>query len=131
MKYSNYLSMLCIMWILIQTVFVQFVHYDSQYRNLDPNHYNVEVITQEDYKQLSIPGNLPIKLSTGKTISNRSEAFYTNSLPKYKSVNNDSEYVLVTVKGTAPFVHIWYSGAVPILAICVFSLFRNKYKKED
>jgi hypothetical protein len=38
-----------IVWIAIQSAFFQFLHYDSQYRLLDPDHYNVEVITEEDH----------------------------------------------------------------------------------
>jgi hypothetical protein len=107
---NNLLAFFCffaLMWIVISTVFMRFVHYDSQYRFLDPKHYNVKVVTAEDHKQLSNPN--------------------------YKSVNNDSQYVLVTLRGTAPFMHIWYGGITSTLTICIIGLFwglRRKRVKE-
>ena len=105
-------------FIAVNTVFIHFVHYDSQNRFLDSEHYNVEVITAEDHKQLSNPENRTVKLSNGDTVTNRSDTWYSHALPKYKPVNNDSQYVLVTLRGTAPFVHRWYESAVmPIVAV--------------
>jgi hypothetical protein len=112
----------CILCIVINTVFMQFLHYDSQYRLVNPQHYNVDVITQEDYKQLSNPANRSVKLSSGNTLA-KAEAWNTRVLPKYKSVNNGSQYVLVTLRGTAPFMHQWYSGVLPIFIVCSFGLF--------
>jgi len=116
------LFFLCILWIAINTVFIQFLHYDSQYRLLNPQHYNVDVITQEDYKQLSNPENRSVKLSSGNTLT-KAEIWDSHVLPKYKSVNNGSQYVLVTLRGTAPFIHQWYSGVLPIFVVCIFGLF--------
>ncbi len=107
----------CILLIAINTVFMQFLLYDSQYRLLNPQHYNVDVITQEDYKQLSNPENRSVKLSSGNTLT-KAEVWDSHVLPKYKSVNNGSQYVLVTLRGTAPFVRRWYESAVmPIVAV--------------
>jgi len=119
---SIFLAGFCILWIAINTVFMQFLHYDSQYRLLNPQHYNVEVITQEDYKQLSNPENRSVNLSSGKT-KTKGDTWDSHVLPKYKSVNNGSQYVLVTVKGTAPFIYQWYSGVLPIFVVCIFALF--------
>jgi len=120
---SFFLAGFSILWITIHTVFMQFLLYDSQYRSVNPQHYNVRVITQEDYKQLSNPENRSVKLSTGKTVTGRTQAWYSDVLPKYKSVNDGSQYVLVTLRGTAPFMHQWYSGVLPIFVVCVFALF--------
>ncbi|MBN1983592.1 MAG: hypothetical protein JW795_18800 [Chitinivibrionales bacterium] len=103
-----------IVWIIGETIFMRFVHYDSQYRLLNPEHYNAEVITQEDYKQLSNPENRTVALSNGSTLT-KSEIWDSHVLPNYKSVNNDSQYVLVTLRGTAPFMSQWYSGVMPIV----------------
>ena len=132
---SLFLAGFSILWITIHTVFMQFLYYDSQYRSVNPQHYNVRVITQEDYKQLSNPENRSVKLSTGKTVTGRTQAWYSDVLPKYKSVNDGSQYVLVTLRGTAPFMHQWYSGVLPIFVVCVFALFcgikgRKQVKKE-
>jgi hypothetical protein len=90
---------------------------------MNPKHYNVDVVTQEEYKQLSNPENRSVTLSNGKTVSGRTQAWYSDVLPMYKSVNNGSQYVLVTVRGTAPFIHQWYSGVLPIFIVCLFVLF--------
>ena len=111
-----------ILWIAINTVFMQFLHYDSQYRLLNPQHYNIDVITQEDYKQLSNPENRSVKLSSGNTVI-MAEGWDSHVLPKYKPVNNGSQYVLVTLRGTAPFMRQWYSGVLPIFVVCIFGLF--------
>ena len=120
---SLFLAGFSILWIIIHTVFMQFLYYDSQYRSVNPQHYNVRVITQEDYKQLSNPENRSVKLSTGETVTGRTQAWYSGVLPKYKSVNDGSQYVLVTLRGTAPFMRQWYSGVLPIFVVCVFALF--------
>jgi len=112
----------CILLIAINTVFMQFLHYDSQYRLLNPQHYNAKVITQEDYKQLSNPENRSVKLSSGDTLT-KAEVWDSHVLPKYKPVNNGSQYVLVTLRGTAPFMRQYYSGVLPIFVVCIFGLF--------
>ncbi len=119
---SMFLAGFCILWIAINTVFMQFLHYDSQYRHLNPQHYNVDIITQEDYKQLSNPENRSVNLSNGKT-KTKGDKWNSHVLPKYKSANNGSQYVLITVRGTAPFIHHWYSVVLPIFAVCIFALF--------
>ena len=117
---------MCIIWIAVSTVFMRFVHYDSQYRLLNPEHYNVDVITQEDYQQLANPENRSVELTNGRTLK-KSDMWDSHVLPKYKPVDEDSRYVLVTLRGTAPFMQQWYSDVLPIAAVCVIGLFwRNK-----
>ena len=95
---------LCVIFIAVNTVFIHFVHYDSQKRLLDPEHYYVEVITAEDHNKLSNPENRTVTLSN------------------YKSVNNGSQYVLVKLRGTAPFVRRWYESAVMPIVTVVFAI---------
>ena len=116
------LPCICITLIVVNTVFMRFLHYDSQYRVLNPAHYNVDVITQDDYQKLTDSEGQSISLSNGKIVSGRTEAWYSDVLPKYKPVNDSSSYVLVTVRGTAPFIHHWYSGVLPILIVCLLAL---------
>ncbi|MHC4060215.1 MAG: hypothetical protein ACYSUC_05405 [Planctomycetota bacterium] len=117
------------MWIITETVFMRFVHYDSQYRLLNPEHYNVEVITEEDHKKLSNPENKSVMLSSGITLT-KGDIWDSRVLPNYKSVKNASQYVLVTVKGTAPFIDRWYSNIIPISIICIIGFFWGmKYKR--
>jgi len=108
-------------WIIGHTVSMRFWHYDSQYRLLNPEHYNVEVITEEDHKQLANPGNRTVTLSNGTTLT-KGDIWDSRVLPNYKSVNNDSQHVLVTVRGTAPFMDEWYVNVGPIFIICMMGL---------
>ncbi len=120
----------CILWIAVNAVFMRFLHYDSQYRLLDPQYYNVEIITQEDYEQLSNTENRSVNLSSGKTIT-KGDTWDSRVLPKYKSVNDGSQYVLITLKGTAPFMRQWYLVVLPIFAICIFVLFCGIKKRKQ
>jgi len=114
--------------IISRTVFMRFVHYDSQYRLLNPKHYNVQVITEEDHKQLSNPENRTVTLSSG-TVMTKGDRWDPHVLPNYKSVNNDSQYVLVTLRGTAPFMDQWYGDIIPIITICIMGLFWGLRRK--
>lgn len=120
-KFSQVAPAFCMMLIIINFVFVRFVHYQSQYHYLDPQHYKVKVVTSEDYQNLSNPENRSVKLSNGTTIT-KAESWNSRVLPKYKSTDDGSLYVLVTVKGTAPFVRRWLSDMLPIFAILLFAL---------
>jgi hypothetical protein len=120
---------ICFMLIAINTVFIHFVHYDSQNRLLNPEHYNVEVITEEDHRQLSNPENRTATLSNGTTIT-KGDRWDPHVLPKYKSINNGSQYVLVTLRGTAPFIRLWYESAVmPIVIVGVVIALRSLKRK--
>ncbi len=112
---------IAVMWIITNTVFMRFVHYDSQYRLLNPEHYNVEVITEEDHKQLSNPENRTVTLSSG-TKKTKADNWDSHVLPNYKSVNNGSQYVLVTVRGTAPYMDKWYGSIIPTVTVCIIGL---------
>ncbi len=128
---NNLLAFFCIfavMWIIIDTVFLRFVHYDSQYRLLNPEHYNVEVITEEDHNKLSNPENRTVTLSNGTTLT-KGDVWDSRVLKNYKSVNNGSQYVLVTVRGTAPFMDKWYGSITPIFTLCIIGLFWGLKRK--
>jgi hypothetical protein len=117
---------ICVMLIAINTVFVHFRNYDSQPNLLNPEHYNIDVLTQEDYAKLADQGNRPVTLSSGKTLT-----IWDPLMPsKYKLVNNGSQYVRVTLRGTAPFVRIWYVSAVmPIVIVGVVMGLRGFKRK--
>ena len=114
---------ICLLFLIaINSFFTLFWRYDSQNRLLDPQHYNIDVITQEDYKQLSDPENRTVKLSNGHTLT-KSDTWDGFVLGKYKSVNNGSQYALVTIRGTAAFMHQWISCVLPIVCFCIVGLF--------
>jgi len=129
---------IAVMWIVSSTISMRFVHYDSQYRLLNPEHYNVEVITEEDHKQLSNPENRTVALSSGTT-KKKADTWDSHVLPNYKSVRNGSQYVLVTLRGTAPFMDKWYGSIIPTFVVCIMGLFwglkckriQEQYNKEE
>lgn len=118
-------------WMVTNWVFARFLHYHGQYRLLNPEDYNAEIITAEDYAALSNTDTMSVKLSDGREVS-KAEQWHTIVLPKYKALDNGRRYVLVTVKGTAPFLPTLESTLLPVFVLLVFGLictvagFRNK-----
>jgi len=110
------------MWILWGWVFVRFIHYHSQNRHLRPDDYRAEVISQEDYQELSNPKNSAVSLSNGTKMI-KGDKWDSITLPNYKTIDGGSKYVLVTLKGTAPFVSIWLTWALPVLVVSLMGLF--------
>jgi hypothetical protein len=106
--------------LLITWFFVRFVHYESQYRTLPIDSYNVEVITLDDYAKLQDPSLEIIELSNGTKIMDRQPGFYKNTLPNYKKV--DDHYVHVTTLGTAHYYFRWVTDAWPLALWVVFGL---------
>jgi len=84
-------------------VFMHFVHSEAQYRLLRPEHYNVQVVTAEDYRLLADPMNREVTLSDGTTLG-KAPIWDDSVLPNYKPAGNGTHYVLVTTKGTAHFL---------------------------
>ena len=125
------LAIFCVilmMSIISNTVFMRFWHYDSQYRQLDPEHYNVKVITEQDHKQLANPENRTVKLSNGTSII-KGDVLESLILKNYKPVNNSSLYTLVTIRGTAAFIDQWYGSTISIFTICIIGLFWGLKRK--
>jgi hypothetical protein len=111
----------CIMLIACEAYFVNYLHYESQHQFLDPDHYFLDVISQEDYQQLSNPENAMVVLSDGRTIR-KSETWDRLAMPAYKAVDDGTQYVRVQVKGTAPFVHRYNSSMFPVLFLCLVAV---------
>jgi hypothetical protein len=124
----------CLIMIFTAWIFVRFIHYHSQYRILNPKDYDVQVLTKDDYEKLSNPANQEVKLSDG-TLYDKSDSWYSKVLPKYKPVNNTGQYVLVTIKGTAPFVRDWEQTIIPLAAILILALVikfaDDRYRKKS
>jgi len=112
---------LCLMMIFTNWIFVRFFHYHSQYRSLNPHDYDVQILTEDDYLKLSDPANQEVTLSDG-TLFSKTDIWYSKVLPNYKVVKESGWYVLVTIKGTAPFVPYWESTAIPLAAILIIAL---------
>jgi hypothetical protein len=108
---------------------MRLVHYDSQNHYLRPEHYNVEVATEEDHRQLSNPEIRKVYLSNG-TLLEKGPGWDSHLVPKrYKSANDGSHYVLVTVRGTAPYMDKWYESITPFFILCIIGLFWGLKRK--
>ncbi len=115
----------CLIMIFTAWLFIRFIHYHSQHRILNPNDYNVQVLTEDDYRKLSEPTNQEVTLSDGTTVVDRAEIWYSKVFPKYKAVKGSGQYVLVTIKGTAPYVQYWESTIIPLVVILILALVLN------
>ena len=89
------LAFLVSFWIMLR-----FVHWDAQYRALDPRHYKIQVVTAADYVRLADPANRVVKLSDGPTIE-KAPLWEEVVLRNYRPTDDGRFYVLVTTKGTA------------------------------
>jgi len=116
------ISIICCVWILWGWVFVRFIHYRSQNRLVKPDDYTTEVVSQEDYRGLSNPENREITLSNGTQMV-KGDKWDSVVLPNYKAIDGGSKYVLVRLKGTAPFVSDWLMWALPILVLSLIGVF--------
>ncbi len=129
------LFVICLINIFTSWIFVRFLHYHSQYRILNPNDYNVQILTEDDYRKLSEPSNQEVTLSDGTLVSGRTEIWYSKVLPNYKVVKESGQYVLVTIKGTAPFVQYWEMTVIPLATILILALVFNlavyRHKKQS
>jgi hypothetical protein len=81
-------------------VLFRFVLDDAQNRILEPKHYDMQVVTAEDYRQLSDPTVRNVTLADGSTLTKA--AAWDDIVPAgYKPTATKAQYVLVKTKGTA------------------------------
>ncbi len=80
-----------------------FLHRDAQARLLAPDHYQVQVVTADDYRRLADPANRVVTLSDGTTLE-KAPIWDEIVLPNYKPVCEGRYYVLVTTTGTAHYL---------------------------
>jgi hypothetical protein len=100
-------------------VFVQFVHYHSQYTPLSPDDYVFELATKEDFQKLSDPSATEFKLSDGRYFV-KSPAWHELNMPKYYAPARDGQwYVQVTTKGTAHFARRWTENIFFVLMAAI------------
>lgn len=78
-------------------VFMRYVHYHSQNRNLRPNDYDIQMVTAEDYRSLSDPSQTTVHLSDGSVLT-KAAAWDSTT---YKPVHDGTLFAKVTTKGTA------------------------------
>lgn len=105
---------------LCSWVFVRFVHYDAQYRALEPDTYQAKIITPEDYALLQDSTKESVTLSDGSTYSDRQASFYEHIIPSYKQIGD--HYLLVTTIGTSHYYYRWISDMVPLMISSVLGV---------
>jgi hypothetical protein len=108
-------------WIVGGWAFARFVHYHSQNRLLRPADYEAEVVSAADYVRLSDPTATSVRLSDGREVT-RAEIWHSVVLPNYKPLDGGHRYVLVTIKGTAPFLPTLEATLIPALIVLVIGL---------
>jgi len=78
----------------------RFVLNNAQNRVLKPEHYEVQLVTAEEYRQISDPTVKNVPLSDGSTMS-KFDAYVPTG---YKPTPTKDQYVLVTTNGTAHII---------------------------
>ena len=124
-------NMLVVINIFWSWIFVQFVHYHSQYTPLSPNDYVFELATKEDMKKLSDPSVMEIKLADGRNFV-KAPGWHELHMHQYYTPSTDGQwYVQVTTKGTAHFARRWTENilfvlmaALPALVLSIWNLRR-------
>ncbi len=112
---------IAILFIAAGWSFARFVHYHSQNRLLNPADYEAEVFSEADYKQLSDPGMTTVQLSDGRKIT-KAGSWQSIVQPNYKPLDGGKRYILVTVKGTAPFLPNLEATFIPVLIVLALGL---------
>lgn len=108
-----------VMDIAVRWAFIRFVHVDAQNRILAPEHYDLEVVRGEEYRQLSDLANRETALSDGTKILNR-PMWEEVVLRGYKPISNEKYYVQVTTRGTAHMISYIepYLLSFTLIAVC-------------
>ena len=108
-------------WVVTGWAFARFVHYHSQNRLLRPADYEAKVVSAADYARLSDSTAISVRLSDGTEVT-KGEIWHSAVLPNYKPLDGGNRYVLVTVKGTAPFLPTFEGTLIPVLIVLVIGL---------
>jgi len=103
--------------IVILGAFARFVHKQAQHRILMPEHYDVQVVTADDYRRLADPAVRKLTLEDGSTIE-KARVWDDVVLPGYKPTRDGGHYVLVTTLGTA---HLLGYLEPPLLLLGIFA----------
>src|SRR4026208_2139353 len=83
----NMLVLINVFW---TWVFVQFVHYHSQYTSLSVNDYVFELATKEDMQKRSDPSVEKVTLSDGRYFV-KSPAWHELNMPQYYAPSADGQ----------------------------------------
>ncbi|MBT3375570.1 MAG: hypothetical protein HN742_02485 [Lentisphaerae bacterium] len=110
-----------IVWVATGWAFARFVHYHSQNCLLSPVDYEAEVVSATDHARLSDANAMSVRLSDGRKV-HKTEIWHSVVLPNYKPIDGGDRYVLVTVKGTAPFLPALEATLVPVFIVLLIAL---------
>ena len=112
---------MAIVWVVTSWAFARFLHYHSQNRLLSPVNYEAEVVSGADYARLSDADAMTVRLSDDREV-HKTERWHSTVLPNYKPLDGGNRYVLVTVKGTAPFLPTLEAALIPVFIVLLIAL---------
>jgi hypothetical protein len=107
-----------------QWVFTRFWLYHSQNRNLNPDDYDVLVLTSSEYEQFVNPEVRQVSFANAsqRFVKAADRDWEDKAESRYKSVYDGKYYVEVTTKGTAHVLVHWYGSFVPAAVFSVAAL---------
>jgi len=98
--------------------FVRYVHYDRQNHIMEPEYYDCEILSADEFAVISDPANRVVRLPDGGQMT-KSEVWETIVLPNYKPIRDGNYWVLVTTKGTGHLLWRWQTDMLPILMVAL------------
>ena len=109
------LVMIC-MWLGISWIFTRYVHYHSQNRSLNPEDYEIMVVSAADYAALADPKQTTVALQDGSEIT-KGEKWEVSS---FKALPGDTAFAKVTTKGTAHHLSRTTTDLLPPFLLALF-----------
>ena len=113
-----------VLYLSWQAFFMRFWLYQTQNRNLSPDHYDVLVLTSSEYEQFVNPEVRRVSFANGSQtfVKAADPNWEAKAKSRYKPVYDGKYYVEVTTKGTAHVWVHWYGSFVPAAAFSVAAL---------
>lgn len=109
------LALMGCLWILCGWVNMRFWLYHRQNLLLNPEDYDIQVLTAAEYHRLTDRNQETVTFDDGSTTI-KAPAWYDLVLPNYKQTL-DGRYVLVSTKGTAHMLFNWETGMFPLFVL--------------
>jgi hypothetical protein len=111
------LVVICL-WIASGWIFARYVHYHSQNRNLNPNDYEIMVVSNAEYDALVDPDQTKVTLQNGSEFI---KGPHWNA-SGFKALAGNAGYARVTTKGTAHHLSRTTSDLLPPFLLALFGV---------
>jgi hypothetical protein len=103
-------------WIAGVWIFARYVHYHSQNRHLNPNDYEIMVVSDAEYDAIVDPDQTRITLQNGSEFI---KGTHWNA-SGFKALGSNAGYARVTTKGTAHHLNRTTSDLLPPFLLALF-----------